>query len=1722
MIALKRYLHKPHRKLHLLFVLLCIFSQSSLFSQVTTTYTSGSGSFTVPEGVLTIKIEAWGGGGSGGGGGHNTWPFAGGGGGAYASSVLSVTPGNSYNYVVGAGGSLGADGGNSHFNNQVIAAGGSGVPDNSMTGVAGGATAASTGTIKYAGGNGGDGSWWLGAPVNGPYSGSGGGGAGSSAAGGNGAPGATGGSGGAGNPDGRGGGGLKVKATNGNPGAAYGGGGGGGFSTESGYYAGGSGGNGAVRIIHLPAINGNLAVNLGGTTTLSNEVTGGTWSSATPATATINASTGLVTGVSIGTSIITYETNDGLKRTTIVTVSDPSQESSSNEDLIQILTTGAGTYTVPDRVTTLMVEVWGGGGRGGNVNNGHGGGGGGGAYSRSTISVTPGQIINYSVGAGSTTTAAGGDSWFVNSTTILAKGGSSSTNATGASGGSSGSGRGDVLYSGGNGANSSIVTTGGGGGGAGSTGNGGNANGGTAGTGTYEGGGNGGAGHNTNNSNGNPGLGFGGGGSGARGNGTGGAGADGSIRVTAYQLFENTSGTYSYTVPDGVYSLQVEVWGGGGNGGTRTSSGGTGGGGGGAYSSSVIPVIPGQTFSYTIGAAASDSYFGNNLVLAKGGSSVGNNTTGGGSGGSSGSGIGQIKFSGGNGANSSRNNGGGGGSSAGIETNGTNGSGTTGGIAPAGGGNGGNGSRTNGTSGVAGSGPGGGGGGSKRNNNGTTSGGAGAPGAVRITELNKGISSFWYKADAGTSTTTDNTGITSWTSQGDDNDAVSPASAGTGYTASTINPKYTSMLWNFNPGVNFDNGYFRFRRGAIQDDMSFFYIYSSEQTTSSGSWWLSPAIIGNEAEGTTADFGLGHNNGRLFFKSATGDNFDVQTPNNKNFNDGKPKIVSATRKKAAGGTNYLYVNGTLEGTGNSDNTSLSNAGYVGLGRNPTETASQFKGYVSEAIGKAYLVSTSERYVFESYLAVKYGLTLSNDYKQAAAGSDSTIYSVSGYGYDVAGLGRNNSWELNQKVSSSINVTSGSSRIVMATDNDFTSSNLLASRTSLSNGQYLIWGHNNAATNAWNNISGTNYKKVARVWRIQNTGNVEAVYFQIDLSAYPALPTTSTYGVLVGSNANFSGSSSFYALTHTSGNLYTTQPTFPSGTQYFTIVALPNYWHGTNTNDWGTESNWTAGIIPAPDADVEYATVANNGSAALRDLHLDQNRTIGKLINKTDKQLIIPTGKTLRVNSTIDTNGADRIWIQAAENAVNGSLLFPNETNPVYGTVEMWSKAYIDGECEQCPNDRYHWQFFGPPVHSYVLDEANSDFSGSAVRRYDESLATANMGQQWVQLNNQDVIEKFKGYEITQPAPKKLVFTGRLVNDNLSTGELAVTPGSYYKGWHLLSNPYTAAISVKDINFGTGMEETVYLYTTGSFNNWRYGLGDFGTASIWNDADAVAPGQYLAIPKNLAGFNASTAVIPSMQGFMVTVNNRNNPPASGKTVSYNYAASIGNTQKQRAPRPEAPQYVTTTVTLTGTNKFDRVWIFTDDRCTPDFDNGWDGKKIDAGAGNVSLYAIQDRDNLQIHATNDMNDTYLMVQPKQGEADLYTLHFKHSFLEAEYDQLILYDLQTGNQVDVSQDGSTYSFSIDPNDTEVRRFKLVTQPIVYEELDVVVFTQDQKIAVHNYMRKSGNIKLYDISGKLMHVYPLDNLGVTTLPYTLAKGVYLVNVEIKGIQTTKKILVH
>lgn len=593
-------------------------------------------------------------------------------------------------------------------------------------------------------------------------------------------------------------------------------------------------------------------------------------------------------------------------------------------------------------------------------------------------------------------------------------------------------------------------------------------------------------------------------------------------------------------------------------------------------------------------------------------------------------------------------------------------------------------------------------------------------------------------------------------------------------------------------------------------------------------------------------------------------------------------------------------------------------------------------------------------------------------------------------------------------------------------------------------------------------------------------------------------------------ASISGlSTGTYTITATSCNTLT---------QSFTVGYTTNcidYWIGGTDTDWNKPQNWSQNLRPASGQNVTFATSANNsGAPAINDLILDQDRTVGNLINNSTKKLIIPAGKSLMVNNTLTTSGGvNSILIQASSTIPNGSLIFaqPTLNTAVPATVEMYSKAYrgtgvvwSDDLHPVYPNNSYttyyRWQYFGIPVQSVV---ANPTFYGSYVREYGESTNSGSFYQKWTNLTNSSVLTPFKGYEITQDAVKTISFSGNLVvGDKVLT--LTVS-GGYGSGYNIFSNSYTAAIDISKIEFpSSGVEKTVYLYNTGTFSDW--GKGNVA-------------GSYTAIPYNVTSILGNE--IPSMQGFMLKASTNN----ATVTLRYNNTSN-SLTKNTTLQRVSAESPITTTsagqtiennpssdkslsfikVEVKSDSAYDSSWIIEEESASRGFDNGWDGYKLINSRG-MFIYADEEAGSFQVNAIRAIEDVYLSF--KAGTDVNYTMNLQLKDILYKYDDLYLKDLKTGTSVNLDRSLISYSFTADNTTSIEKRFLISGKRKDADKINYFRTINEQgKLTVKNEGTEGGTVYVNDVAGKTITMGYCSPQTSEVMPNILQQGVYIIKV--------------
>ncbi|MEM7132885.1 MAG: SdrD B-like domain-containing protein [Chloroflexota bacterium] len=426
---------------------------------------------------------------------------------------------------------------------------------------------------------------------------------------------------------------------------------------------------------------------------------------------------------------------------------------------------------------------------------------------------------------------------------------------------------------------------------------------------------------------------------------------------------------------------------------------------------------------------------------------------------------------------------------------------------------------------------------------------------------------LWLRADAGTSTTSDGATVAQW------DDQSGKVNHGTNGTASQ-QPTYrnnTTDNVNFNPIIDFDgNDRFILPNGVAPVGTSSYNVIAVAKESSNAVHYLYGAGAAALNQGIALGFGasgiLNHPRHSNPFSTA-----------NNTYTLNTLAILGFRYPNTVG--RQIYLNNRLVA---SDTDTASNIGannrYVGASHVNTLFLS---GEMSEMIIYADSVTLADLQRIESYLALKYGITLSSDND-----GDSTTFEApnedglnegnyvssqgtivwdaaanSGYHNSVAGLGEDNSTALNQRIARSANADG---IITVASNNDFTSANIESSRTSLGDGNFMVWGNNGLDATSWVTDSvASGYpagkSRLTREWMVQETGSVGAVHLQINVDD-PELDLPMVEGVLyllVDSDMDGDfGDESAQTMTAQGSGLYTINDiNFVSG-QRFTF-ATPN-------------------------------------------------------------------------------------------------------------------------------------------------------------------------------------------------------------------------------------------------------------------------------------------------------------------------------------------------------------------------------------------------------------------------------------------------------------------------------------------------------------------------------------------------------------------------------------
>ncbi len=352
---------------------------------------------------------------------------------------------------------------------------------------------------------------------------------------------------------------------------------------------------------------------------------------------------------------------------------------------------------------------------------------------------------------------------------------------------------------------------------------------------------------------------------------------------------------------------------------------------------------------------------------------------------------------------------------------------------------------------------------------------------------------MWYKADYGTTLTANR--VDEWYNRANGN--FGPL------LRNTTEPQLRSEAMNFNPAIEFD---------GTDNLVAYFWGEDFLNTTDNTSFLVSDYSNGNVSWVTQQDA-----NNRISFECDNDTNlrYDYPTSVSQTFsinsiNDGAHLIQLNTDLT----TDSILIDGAFDNSGVGG--SLTTTSTFGYSFGSLPNLSFFASTdISEQILFNRKLSTAEKRAVDSYLAIKYGLTLDQTIATDYTLLDGTvIYNAAtthdAYDYDIAGIGRNDVAELVQPKSASVN----DGAIIE-----------MSQPAHLGDGEYLVWGNNgiDASQSQDNDIPAGFTHRMQKIWRVDKTNDVGVVTIKINISDLPVTSTNvSDYALLISSTTTFAG------------------------------------------------------------------------------------------------------------------------------------------------------------------------------------------------------------------------------------------------------------------------------------------------------------------------------------------------------------------------------------------------------------------------------------------------------------------------------------------------------------------------------------------------------------------------------------------------------------------------
>lgn len=889
--------------------------------------------------------------------------------------------------------------------------------------------------------------------------------------------------------------------------------------------------------------------------------------------------------------------------------------------------------------------------------------------------------------------------------------------------------------------------------------------------------------------------------------------------------------------------------------------------------------------------------------------------------------------------------------------------------------------------------------------------GAQAPGGV-----SSGLQ-VWLKADAGTSTTTNNDFLSSWSDQ-----------SGNGFNAtqsvSGNRPQFVADAINGYPAVKTSSSrFFNIDFSSINDQN--FTIFTVTRRQAGGSF---QNILGVQNSTAYVGLCLSYAGTGLIRFFQYGNIVSLACPS-YNASTEIPTILSCHFDQGVGKKVWHIRDGvqTFRNGVNKTHYSMSGGGRIGKGNDNYG----FTGLISEVIVYNRVLSDAEKKQVHTYLCVKYGLSI--------PAGENLYYTESAYPNDVFGIGKNVATQgLNHTVSNSVGLDD-----ILEIRNP----------SSLDDGDYLLCGNDNAA-NSFAVYSGTNcgiLQMLSRKWKFKRVNDPGTVSLRFDLGAVGTF-TASDLRVLVDQDGDgfddetpLTGSYSapyftvdnvqipdgatialaqvkdtWYAVVsgNSNGAIWSDTPAgspqsisgFCAGVSYVinTGVTVNNNFATGSCKNFQVSAGgiWNAGsatlnisgnLVVNGTFNAQTSSLVFNGSTQQNIQGSNVTNVYNMTLNNSAGLVISPTGSGVRARNQVNVTSGTLTTnnkLSLTSDATTTGMITSLATGSVSGGVTI--QRYRNGTAAG-------WVNLSSPIQGKTIQDWNDDilttgflgsdypppYSFNNVQTYNEAAAGGINAGYVGATNITNPLQTGRGYFVYLNAGVMMLDIDGTINsgDQNLPVTFTNTGNAAADGWNLVGNPYPCAI---DWNAAS--------WTKTNINNAVY---------VWN----ASIGQYASYVNGLAT-NGGSRYIPSSQSFFVVAN-----AASPSLV---VREDCKTTNQGNFKSAEVHQE---TLTLHIQNELysDETTISFHPLATQNFESDLDAFKLRSPMSEVPYFSTISAEgyDLSVNVIENLNEeTILPLRMEVGVSGAYELSYTGLNSFANGACVVLEDLLTGDVYPLNQ--------------------------------------------------------------------------------------------------------